>query len=336
MMRPPSFGACAVRLLFCLPLGILAITAEEPPRLVCPTPTYDFGEIVAGELVRVEFPICNEGGRPLTIARVGTACGCLAESLVYPERLAPDQTGAITAVINTLDFRGTVRKPFTIFCDDPASPRASLWIAGTVTRIVEVEPRSIDFGDLAIAGPNAVRSLDLRVSGPLDPPLILTPDPAPTPPFQAVLQEVEPRQHWRLQVTWTPPVGVGLATATYRLATNHPRLPQLVIELSGFVRPPVQVIPPQLLVGRPLDRPVTRRLTIRFDEPGGRLLRASTTEAGVILTPSGEATDAGIQVLVTIPPHYQPSPQARIDLTVSLQETQHDLVVPVVGIGSDP
>ncbi len=76
--------ALSLILLVCL----LASNSWAAPNLVIEQPTYDFGEVSQGQMVRHSFSFSNDGDDPLLIEKVG--CWFILCDLGIPVPLLPD------------------------------------------------------------------------------------------------------------------------------------------------------------------------------------------------------------------------------------------------------
>lgn len=82
--------------------------------------TFDFGRVVAGEMVRHTYAFTNTGNTPLIIQNASASCGCTVP--VWPkEPIAPGQTGEIKVEFNSAGREGQQSKTVTIVANtDPS------------------------------------------------------------------------------------------------------------------------------------------------------------------------------------------------------------------------
>src|SRR5881394_3212907 len=83
------------------------------PRIEFATPTYNFGKVNAGELVRHDFVFTNTGGALLEITDVRPGCGCTTAG-TWDKRVEPGKTGKIPLQFNPANFSGPVTKGATV------------------------------------------------------------------------------------------------------------------------------------------------------------------------------------------------------------------------------
>lgn len=75
--------------------------------------TYDFGQLIDGEIVKYSFTFTNTGQKDLLIASVHTSCGCTASE--YPtQAIAPGKTGKISVKFNSSGRRGFQNKSISV------------------------------------------------------------------------------------------------------------------------------------------------------------------------------------------------------------------------------
>ncbi len=96
----------------------LALTGG--PKISAPEASFDFGEIVEGELVTHNFVITNEGDENLIISKVRASCGCTAAK---PEKneLAPGESTSINVQFNSTHRSGLQKKHVYVFSNDPVN-----------------------------------------------------------------------------------------------------------------------------------------------------------------------------------------------------------------------
>lgn len=70
-----------IHLLFLILPIILAACAGGKPRLAVEVESFDFGEVVNGDVVTRDLEVRNEGTAPLVVEAVTTSCGCTRATL---------------------------------------------------------------------------------------------------------------------------------------------------------------------------------------------------------------------------------------------------------------
>jgi Protein of unknown function (DUF1573) len=91
--------------------------------------THDFGEVLQGKPVSVEFAFTNADDAPLLIADVATSCGCTASDY-SKEPIAPGKSSKIKVTYNAASI-GAFTKSITVNFSDTEAKKV-LMIKGTV------------------------------------------------------------------------------------------------------------------------------------------------------------------------------------------------------------
>lgn len=92
----------------------------------------NFGNVVEGEKVLIEFKFKNSGNKPLIIKDVTASCGCTVPEKPK-EPIAPGQTGVIKAEFNTKNRVGSASKDVIVTCNT-ASETYTLHFEGQVLK----------------------------------------------------------------------------------------------------------------------------------------------------------------------------------------------------------
>ena len=101
------------------------------PKLALQQTSYDFGDILQGDVVTHDFILSNSGGDLLKISNVTASCGCTAAE---PEKkeLAPGESTKLTVKFNSARRLGKQHKTVRVFSNDPQNPEMLLTITGVV------------------------------------------------------------------------------------------------------------------------------------------------------------------------------------------------------------
>lgn len=78
--------------------------------------TFNFGDVVEGEVVDVTFEVKNTGELPLNIVEVKPACGCTVAEYTK-EPILPGEIGMIKSQVNTTGFAGEISKSVTMMAN---------------------------------------------------------------------------------------------------------------------------------------------------------------------------------------------------------------------------
>jgi len=74
---------------------------------------HDFGNVIAGEMVKYNFKFTNTGKEDLILSKVSSSCGCTVPSYTT-EAVEPGEKGEIEVVFNTQGRKGFQKKTITV------------------------------------------------------------------------------------------------------------------------------------------------------------------------------------------------------------------------------
>jgi hypothetical protein len=247
----------ALSALACLAVtSFVAATAQDSPPppdvvpgqfAVAPEPIWDAGMVGRGETVRHTFEIKNIGSETLYLREVRPACGCTVVS--YDEQIGPGQSGKVAAELATADFRGPIAKDVTVLTNDPSNPMFTLTLKAEVQPWVDAQPGYFRF--IHVQGePEPTATQTVWSSDTAD--FAVTAVESPLPQLRlsvrpATEQERDPLgkgRQWTIVGTLASDAPAGPLGGEVIVRTNHPRQPELVMPVAGFVRTVLQVSPP--------------------------------------------------------------------------------------------
>lgn len=122
---------------FLLFLSGLWLTACQfsGPVLTADATTFDFGEVVNGDIATHDFVIRNEGEATLVIESVITTCGCTTATL-EPMRIPAGETGILHVAFDSgahgPNLTGEILRQIIIASNDPNQPEAIVEITAYV------------------------------------------------------------------------------------------------------------------------------------------------------------------------------------------------------------
>jgi len=149
---------------------LLATVLFAKPTIKFKNATLDFGEVVSGKIVDINFEFENTGTDILYIKNVIPSCGCTTAALTKKDYQAGEK-GTISSKFNTSGYNGKVIKTITVTSNDPDAPEIRLTLTGTVTikdfAQADIKPDHIAFGSVSV-GKTYVHKLNLSNSGNLD------------------------------------------------------------------------------------------------------------------------------------------------------------------------
>jgi hypothetical protein len=235
----------------------------------------DFGMVSKGEKLKAVFEVKNTGTAPLEISSVRPTCGCTVAD--FDKTIQPGATGKVVAEVDTTAFTGPIAKSVLVFSNDPATPQANLVIKADVRSFVEVLPRNLirlnvlqgepatDKVILAAADGSEFKVTDVDVAG---------------GPYEARFRELPEKERvpdrkgsqWEVAVTVPASAPEGLLNHKLTVKTTAPKAQEVALQVSGVVRPIVQVIPAEINFGTVAgDAPVGRNIILINNRQGAQL-----------------------------------------------------------------
>ena len=213
----------------------------------------DFGTVPKGDKIRATFDVRNTGKAPLEITQVRPTCGCTVAS--FDRTIPPGGTGKIAAEVDTTGFSGPISKAVLVFSNDPATPQVNLVIKADVRAFIEVLPRPLIIFRNVLQGEPASERLVLLSADGSD--FKVESAEASGGTYQLVYKELGEKERipdrkgsqWELTVTVPANAPEGMLNQKIVVKTTAAKAPEVTINVTGAVRPVVQVIPPQVNFG---------------------------------------------------------------------------------------
>lgn len=104
--------------------------------------SYDFGEIVEGDIIKHNFTFTNTGKTNLSIKKATATCGCTKPSFPFID-IEPGETGYIGVTYNSVNKDGDQKPEITVYSN--ADPKEiTLYLKGTVKPKAKKEDEKID------------------------------------------------------------------------------------------------------------------------------------------------------------------------------------------------
>jgi len=213
----------------------------------------DFGTVAKGDKIRATFDVRNTGKAPLEITQVRPTCGCTVAS--FDRTIPPGGTGKIAAEVDTTGFSGPISKAVLVFSNDPATPQVNLVIKADVRAFIEVLPRPLIIFRNVLQGEPASERLVLLSADGSD--FKVESAEASGGTYQLAYKELGEKERvpdrkgsqWELTVTVPANAPEGMLNQKIVVKTTAAKAPEVTINVTGAVRPVVQVIPPQVNFG---------------------------------------------------------------------------------------
>ena len=208
---------------------------ENAPRIKFAQTEFDFGSTFQDEKVTHEYVFENVGKSPLKIENVNTNCGCTAGKPPTGE-IAPGEKSAISVTFASGRMRDRVTKHIYVTTNDPANPRTTLTITGTVKVEVDVVPTGIYFGILR-AGQTVERSVVIKPveARPFKILEVKSSDPAIHVSQPVAAGKPEPEGSYRITMTIGPLAEAKRISGNVTLRTDLAHQKEIVVTVYGRV-----------------------------------------------------------------------------------------------------
>lgn len=234
-------------------------TDKTGPRVEVPEPMKDFGKVSKGQTIEHAYEIRNTGDEDLEITHVIPACGCTVAE--YDKVIRPGETGKVHAEINTNLLGERSKRYITVYTNDPKRPAVQLLYDVMVIPQLGIHPgyaryRTVHGEDepgILRQWVFALDGSDFKVTG------VESPLPYLDASFhKASAEERHPQvserapdsEQWvvRLELDYNA-APVGAIAQQVVVHTDHPIQKDLIIPVSGFVRPGMWATPHEIDVG---------------------------------------------------------------------------------------
>ncbi len=111
---------------------VLSFSLNAQPKLEVSKPSYEFGQVKQGSLVKHKFIVKNTGNKDLIITSVRASCGCTTPN--WPkDPIKPGHEATIDVVFNTAGKLGKQVKTITIN-SNAEPPIKVLYLKGEVIK----------------------------------------------------------------------------------------------------------------------------------------------------------------------------------------------------------
>ena len=123
----------------------------------------DFGTVPRGPMLAHSFQITNKTQQPVHISGVRVSCGCVSASAAQ-DQLAPGQSTAINATMDTRRFTGVKSVTIYVTFDQPQWEEVRLWVQANGRDDIGINPETLAFGKVK-KGSAPSTSVSLNIPG---------------------------------------------------------------------------------------------------------------------------------------------------------------------------
>ena len=252
-----------------------AAAAEAKPVIDVPEKVKDFGLVAKGEKLKAVFEIRNTGTVALEITSVRPTCGCTVAN--FDKSIAPGGSGKVEAEVDTDAFTGPIAKSILVFSSDTATPQVNLVVKGEVRSFVEVLPRNLVRLNVLQGEPASEK---VTLTGTEGSSFAITGVDTAGGPYKVEYRELPEKERiperkgsqWEVKITVPPDAPERLLNHTLIIKTTEAKAAEVGIQISGVVRPIVQVVPAEVNFGTVAgDAPIGRNVILINNRQGTQL-----------------------------------------------------------------
>lgn len=222
--------------------------------LVCEPPAIDFGQVMVMGESSATVTLSNRGERVITFEAMQRPKG--VHLLDAPEKLAPGESRVITVRLQAPQMPTGRIDTFLMIRSNALQPEIKLPLLAAVRNPFKVEPRALDFGNVAPGASSPVSTVTLAV----DTPVKIGHVTASLPDFMVTgTEEVEAGRKFRISLVAVPKVDRGFRSGFLNIpieprtapvgAASWPKQWRIPLRLRAFSPP----------VGSPITPPATPR-----------------------------------------------------------------------------
>lgn len=228
--------------------------------------SHNFRMVGRGAKCEYRFEFTNPYAEDVHIASVRTSCGCTTPT-INNRTVAPKESGAITASLNTESFIGQKAATVTVVFDRPRYAEVKLNVSGYIRTDITFDPPEMNFGEFQ-SGDTPEREVTITHLG--NPSWEITDVRSQCRELKVRLLSVEKNSRqvkYRMSVRVDGPMPEGDLRERITLISNDATFPTTEMLLFGRVQPLVSISPASISLGD-VQASATKeqRLIVRSDE----------------------------------------------------------------------
>jgi len=218
--------------------GVCFSDTPRAPRAVFVEKTFNFGKVKQGVEVTHKFQVKNEGTAPLLLDRIDFDLPGLTAK--FKAEIPPGGEGFIQVDWNTTSFSGPIDLEAKLSSNDPAQPKFTFTLSGSIDPVIEVAPI---WGGFISLYADEKKEQTLHIINHEQQPLKISSVEKQGTHFTASLKEVQSGNSYDLTITvpaGTPP---GHYEEALLLHTNHPKFSEVPVGVNVLVLRDVHAFP---------------------------------------------------------------------------------------------
>lgn len=232
-------------------------------------PEYNFGVLATRTKQSHDWTVKNTGEGDLELQKGSSSCQCTVANFEKDPKtgqgrdklvLKPGESTVITITYDTKDNAGPFEKTTSLLTSDPGQPEFVFRVSGTVRPPLVTEPnpplfevgsvQNVKGGELKMAI-TSFDQPDFKITGlKASKPEILEVKHQPLSAEELeVLSSREFKTGYRVDITIKPSQELGVFSEEIVLTTDHPKMPELRVPVSGRFDGPISLVPTSLRIG---------------------------------------------------------------------------------------
>jgi hypothetical protein len=208
----------------------------------------DFGSVPRGPTLNHPFRLTNQTNQTVHIASVRVSCGCVSAGALRDE-IAPGQSTAIVANMDTMRFYGTRTVTIYVQFDRPHWEEVRLWVRANSRDDVSIAPDSIAFGQIRHgANPTATVNVSLMGNGQWQ----ILESRGESNYVQTGIKEIKREDShvtYQLTARLRSDTPIGKWFSDVWLTTNNPSMPRVRVPLTVEIEPALSINPASVVLG---------------------------------------------------------------------------------------
>ena len=282
------------------------VAGQQWARNMFATTTHDFGSVARRAKAEYQFVLTNLYEEDVHVASARASCGCTRVSILNPW-LKTFQRGAIVASLNTGAYRGSRGATITVVIDKPFLATVQLHVKGYVRDDVQLQPGSVQLGDVDHGTP-AERTISLSRRG--YPRWRILEIASANPNLRGEVVRTSWNGHQllcQLRVRLDEGAPAGYIRDHLVLTTNDRWATNLAVLVEGRVSPPIVVSPGSLFFGALLPgEKVTKQVVVHGKLPFRVISVTGAGEDFEVVMPADESPKSVHVIPLTFTANDQP------------------------------
>jgi hypothetical protein len=256
--------------------------------------SHDFGTVPRGPVVTHTFTVTNNTAAPLHIAAVRSSCGCLSGTVTRTE-LAPGESAAVVARVETSRFAGFWKKPLYVQFDQPQFAEVALMISATSREDMTLTPQALALGRVRRGG-TADGSITVLLAGGAWKLVGASSESDYVQPAVKALRHDGGEAAYQVTARLLPGLPPGRWATTVWVTTDNPAVPRVSVPVTVEVEPALTISPKVIALGKVKQGQETeRKVLVRADQPF-RIVSVKGTD-GELTVEDGTPKAAAVHVL---------------------------------------